>query len=78
MTTGIKTKFNGILSLYVDGFRAMTVGKWLWALILVKLTLFFLLLKLFFFPNVLKENYDTDDQRAEAVRSALIINEKTN
>lgn len=73
MTTGLKTKFNNIVSLYIDGFRSMTVGKWLWALILVKLTLFFLLLKLFFFPDVLKENYDTDDQRAEAVRSALTI-----
>lgn len=56
---------------YVDGFKSMTIGKKLWALILIKLALIFLLLRLFFFPNVLQERYDTDDERAEAVRSAL-------
>lgn len=71
MATGINEKFKNIIEMYVDGFRSMTVGRWLWALILVKLMLFFLLLKLFFFPDVLKENYDDDIQRAEAVRSAL-------
>ena len=28
--------------LYADGFRDMTVGRYLWALILVKLAIFFL------------------------------------
>lgn len=56
---------------YVEGFKSMTIGKKLWALILVKLALIFLLLRLFFFPDVLQEQYDTDDERAEAVRSAL-------
>lgn len=56
---------------YADGFKSMTIGKKLWALILIKLALIFLLLRLFFFPNVLQERYDTDDERAEAVRNAL-------
>lgn len=56
---------------YADGFKSMTIGKKLWALIIVKLILIFLLLRLFFFPDVLQERYDTDDERAEAVRSAL-------
>lgn len=56
---------------YVDGFKSMTIGKKLWALILIKLALIFLLLRLFFFPDMLQERYDTDDERAEAVRSAL-------
>lgn len=56
---------------YVDGFKSMTIGKKLWALIIIKLVLIFLLLRLFFFPNVLQERYDTDAERAEAVRSAL-------
>lgn len=60
-----------IWQFYLEGFRSMTIGKKLWALILIKLALIFLLLRLFFFPNVLQEGYDTDDQRAEAVRSAL-------
>lgn len=71
MATGIQEKFKKAAWLYIDGFRQMTIGRWLWAIILVKLMLFFLLLKLFFFPDVLKENYDNDNDRAEAVRSAL-------
>lgn len=60
-----------IWQFYVDGFRSMTIGKKLWALIIIKLALIFLLLRLFFFPNVLQERYDNDDERAEAVRNAL-------
>lgn len=57
--------------MYVDGFRSMTVGRKLWMLIIAKLVLFFLVLKLFFFPDILSTNFDTDEQRADAVRSAL-------
>lgn len=60
-----------VLNFYVEGFRSMTVGKSLWVLIIFKLIILFLVLKLFFFPNVLEENYDDDTQRAGAVRSAL-------
>lgn len=59
-------------SMYVDGFRSMTVGRKLWALIIIKLAIMFLIVKMFFFPDILHENYDTDEQRAQAVRSALI------
>ena len=57
--------------MYVDGFRSMAVGRKLWALIIIKLAIMFLVFKLFFFPDLLKENYDTDAERAQAVRSAL-------
>jgi flagellar basal body-associated protein FliL len=60
-----------IFRFYYEGFRDMTVGKLLWILILVKLFLFFVVLKLFFFPNLLKTNYDTDEERAQAVRTSL-------
>ncbi len=56
---------------YCEGFRSMTVGRYLWALILVKLAIMFLVFKLFFFPNILSRDYDTDEQRAQAVRRAL-------
>jgi len=60
------------VDLYVDGFRNMTVGRKLWLLILIKLFIFFAVLKLFFFPNVLERHYDTDSERADAVRESLI------
>ena len=42
--------------LYYDGFRSMTLGKTLWAVILVKLFVIFVVLKLFFFPNFVKSH----------------------
>ncbi len=56
---------------YRDGFRAMTVGRYLWALILIKLFILFFVFKLFFFPDLLKRDYDNDRDRAQAVRTAL-------
>lgn len=63
--------FRRAVSMYVDGFKAMTVGRKLWVLILVKLAILFLVFKLFFFPDLLQKTYDTDEQRAQAVRTAL-------
>lgn len=42
-----------VVRFYVEGFRSMTVGKTLWAIILVKLFILFAILKLFFFPDFL-------------------------
>ncbi len=42
--------------LYADGFRNMRLGRTLWAIILIKLFIMFAILKVFFFPNFLKEN----------------------
>lgn len=61
-----------VIDLYVDGFRNMTVGKSLWILILIKLFLFFVVLKLFFFPNFLETEYSTDEARAQHVRTELL------
>ena len=59
MTT-IKAKrenlFMRIARFYIDGFRNMKLGKTLWAIILIKLFIMFAILKVFFFPNFLKEN----------------------
>ncbi|MDE6853441.1 MAG: DUF4492 domain-containing protein [Muribaculaceae bacterium] len=60
-----------IWALYRDGFRNMTVGRSLWALIIVKLVLFLVVLKLFFFPDILEREYDNDADRAAAVRVSL-------
>ncbi len=56
---------------YRDGFREMTVGKTLWAIIIIKLIVMFGILRLFFFPDLLSRDFDTDEQRAAHVRSEL-------
>ena len=66
-----RTKANAIVRIYRfyrDGFREMTVGRWLWLMIIVKLFILFFIFKLFFFPDILSRDYDNDSQRAEAVR----------
>lgn len=61
-----------IYRFYVDGFRSMTVGRKLWLLIIIKLFILFFIFKLFFFPDILSRDYDTDAERAEAVRESLL------
>lgn len=61
-----------IARFYIDGFRGMgPLGKKLWLLIIIKLILFFAVMKLFFFPDLLQTNYDNDEDRAQAVRTHL-------
>ena len=50
-----------VYDLYVDGFRHMRLGKTLWAIILIKLFIIFVVLKIFFFPNFLKQNAKGDE-----------------
>lgn len=64
-------KLREIADMYRDGFRQMTIGRTLWALILIKLFILFFVVKLFFFPNILERDYSNDAQRAEAVRHNL-------
>lgn len=45
-----------VYDLYADGFRSMRLGKTLWAIILIKLFIMFAILKVFFFPNFLKQH----------------------
>ena len=57
---------------YMEGFRNMTLGKTLWAIILIKLFIMFFILRLFFFPNILQQKYDTDEEIANQVIKNLI------
>ena len=63
--------FRRVADLYVDGFRNMTVGRTLWVLIILKVALLLLGFKLIFFPDLLQRDYDSDQDRAQAVRSSL-------
>ena len=56
-----------VYSFYRDGFRRMTVGKRLWAIIAIKLFIMFAVLKTFYFPNYLNTQFDTDVDRANHV-----------
>ena len=64
--------FVKIWRFYYDGFRNMTIGRYLWIIILAKLAIMFLVFKLFFFPNILSRDYNTDEERSQAVREHLI------
>ena len=59
-----------VFDLYYDGFRNMTLGKTLWAIILIKLFIIFAILKVFFFPNFLKTHAEKGGE-AEFVSKEL-------
>ena len=59
-----------IWTFYRDGFREMTLGRTLWAIILIKLFIMFFILKLFFFPYFLKEK--TPQEKQQYVGEELI------
>lgn len=63
--------FRRLFQFYYDGFRSMTVGRTLWLLIAIKLIIMFLILRIFFFPNFLKSNFDSDDERSQYVLREL-------
>ena len=56
-----------ILQFYINGFKKMTWGRTLWVIILIKLFIFFFVLKFFFFPNYLKKNFRNDQERSSHV-----------
>lgn len=67
----MKNLFVRVFQFYYQGFMSMTLGKKLWAIILIKLIILFLVLRLFFFPNYLKSNFKTDEQRSNHVIEQL-------
>ena len=60
-----------IWKLYYEGFRSMTLGRTLWLVILVKLFVIFIVLKVFFFPDYIKEHANKG-QEAEFVSKQLL------
>ncbi|MBW6492025.1 MAG: DUF4492 domain-containing protein [Lentimicrobium sp.] len=63
--------FRRVFNFYYEGFRSMTIGRTLWAIIIIKLIVMFLILKVFFFPNFLKNNFDSDNERSDYVIEQL-------
>jgi flagellar basal body-associated protein FliL len=66
-----KNIFIRVFRFYLEGFKAMTVGKTLWIIIIIKLFILFFVLKIFFFPNLLKKNFKSDEERSKHVIEQL-------
>jgi hypothetical protein len=50
----------------------MTWGRRLWGIILIKLFIMFAILRLFFFPDLLKRDFESDRERSDHVLEQII------
>jgi hypothetical protein len=65
--------FDHLYRFYYDGFKNMSSwGRKVWLIIIIKLFIIFAVLKLLFFPDLLKIKYDNDNQRGEYVRDQIL------
>lgn len=72
LETPKRNVFVRIFRFYYDGFRNMNrTWRVVWIIILVKLFIMFAILKVFFFPNRLATQCDTNEQRSEYVIEEL-------
>lgn len=62
--------FKRILRFYIEGFRNMTWGRTLWLIIILKLFVFFVVLRIFFFQPYYKGL--NDKEKAEMVGKKLM------
>jgi hypothetical protein len=61
-----------VFRFYYEGFNTMSSwGRKVWIIIIIKLFIMFFILKIFFFPDLLKKNFDNDAQRSEYVLDQL-------
>ena len=67
----LQATISWVYHLYADGFRQMTLGRTLWAVILIKLFIIFVILKIFFFPNFLSANAEKGGE-AEFVATEIL------
>ena len=63
----MRNLFPKIYRFYRDGFASMRLGKTLWLIILLKLFILFLIIKPFFFPDILQTRFNSNDARAAFV-----------
>jgi hypothetical protein len=58
---------------YYDGFLDMSSwGKKVWLIIIIKLVIMFAIIKVLFFPDLLKQKFDNDKMRSEYVMDQLL------
>lgn len=59
-----------IFDFYYSGFTSMDIGKKLWLVIIIKLVIIFLVVKLFFMPDVLSQKA-ADGSKADYISSRM-------
>ncbi len=60
-----------VFRFYYNGFKSMTWGRRLWGIILLKLFIMFAILRIFFFPDILKRDFSSDEERSNYVLEQL-------
>lgn len=72
LVNGIKR----VVRFYLDGFKNLSSwGKSVWIIILIKLFILFAVIRLFFMPDILKKNFDSDEERGRHVLENLTQNQ---
>ena len=66
-----------VYDLYYDGFRQLRLGRTLWTIIAIKLFIIFAILKVFFFPNYIKEHANKGQEAEFVATQTLNIEDKT-
>jgi hypothetical protein len=73
--TRIASALRSFFIFYYEGFRTMSWwGKKVWLIIIIKLCIIFLILRLFFFPDFLNSNFNSDRERSDYVIEQLTGN----
>lgn len=66
------TNVGRIVRFYVDGFRRMPDwGRRVWLVIILKLFIMFAILRIFFFPDILKRDFNSDNERSKFMLEEL-------
>ena len=65
-------KIGRIVRFYADGFRNMpSWGRRVWLVIILKLFIMFAILRIFFFPDILKRDFNSDSERSRYMLEEL-------
>lgn len=73
--TRIASALRNVFMFYYEGFRTMSWwGRRVWVIILIKVCIIFLVLKMFFFPDFLRTNFSSDNERSDYVIEQLTGN----
>ena len=75
--TRFSDSVKNIFLFYYDGFRTLSWwGRKVWLIIIIKLSIIFIILKVFFFHDFLKSNFRSDEERSNYVIEQLTGNNK--